>query len=57
MNINLNPIPINNLIEMLTITKYLDNVGKPLASIIRQSKPTILEQAYQSVCINRNAES
>lgn len=57
MNINLNPILINNLIEMLTITKYLDNVGKPLASIIRQSKPTILEQAYQSVCINRNAES
>lgn len=57
MNLTLNPIHINTLIEILTITKYLDNVGEPLASIIRQSKPSTLEQAYQSVCINQNAES
>lgn len=32
-------------------------MGEPLASIIRQSKPQTLEQAYQSVCVNQNAEA
>lgn len=56
-NLNLNPVKINDLIEMIIITKYLDNIGEPLASIIRQSKPATLEQAYQAVCINQNAEA
>lgn len=55
-NLNLNPIELSDLIEMLIITKYLDNIGEPLASIIRQSKPQTLEDAYQAVCINQNAE-
>lgn len=56
-NLSLNPIEINNLIEILILTKYLDNIGEPLASIIRQSKPVTLEEAYQAVCINQNAEA
>lgn len=56
-NLNLNPIQMNDLIEMLIITKYLDNIGEPLASIIRQSHPATLEVAYQAVCINQNAEA
>ncbi|XP_055622395.1 uncharacterized protein LOC129765963 [Toxorhynchites rutilus septentrionalis] len=56
MNLSLNPLQTNDLIEILIVTKYLDNIGEPLASIIRQSKPTTLEDAYQSVCINQNAE-
>lgn len=57
MNLTLNPVETNHLIEILIITKYLDNIGEPLASIIRQSKPESLEEAYQAVCINQNAEA
>lgn len=56
-NLTLNPVHTGDLIEMLIVTKYLDNIGEPLASIIRQSRPSSLEAAYQAVCINQNAES
>lgn len=56
-NLTINPMETGDLIEILIITKYLDNIGEPLASIIRQSKPVTLEAAYQAVCINQNAEA
>lgn len=51
MNLTLNPVTTTALVEMLVVTKYLDN------SIIRQSRPAALEYAYQAVCINQNADS
>lgn len=56
-NLQLKPMTVNELIDIITITKYLDNIGEPLASIIRQSNPKTLEAAYQDVCINQNAET
>lgn len=56
-NLQTNPMSINSLIDTITITKYLDNIGEPLASIIRQSSPKSLEEAYQAVCVNQNAET
>lgn len=56
-NLQTHPMSINDLIDHITITKYLDNIGEPLGSIIRQSNPKSLEAAYQSVCVNQNAET
>lgn len=56
-NLQINPLTVNELLDAITITKYLDNIGEPLASIIRQSNPKSLEAAYQAVCINQNAET
>lgn len=56
-NLSSNPLTVREIVDVITITRYLDNIGEPLASIIRQSKPRTLEEAYQSVCTNQNAES
>ncbi|XP_062551054.1 LOW QUALITY PROTEIN: uncharacterized protein LOC134216039 [Armigeres subalbatus] len=55
-NLNSNPITGKEIIDILTVTRYLDNIGEPLSAIIRLSKPKTLEDAYESVCINQNAE-
>lgn len=55
-NLQLHPITANNLIEIITVTKFLDGISEPLASIIRNSKPKNLDDAYQAVIINQNAE-
>ncbi|XP_062551311.1 uncharacterized protein LOC134216438 [Armigeres subalbatus] len=55
-NLSSNPISEKQIIDILSVAKYLDNIGEPLASIIRQSKPQSLEEAYEAVCINQNAE-
>lgn len=55
-NLQLHPMPSSDLLDILTVTKFLDGVSEPLASIIRNSKPKNLEDAYQSVVINQNAE-
>jgi hypothetical protein len=56
-NLHSNPMTTSELLDVITITKYLDNIGEPLASIIRQSNPKSLEAAYQAVCVNQNAET
>ncbi|XP_029719893.2 uncharacterized protein LOC115262080 [Aedes albopictus] len=56
-NLSSNPITERQIIEILSVTRYLDNIGEPLASIIRQSKPQSLEEAYEAVCTNQNAET
>lgn len=55
-NLTNHPLSGKQIIDVLTVTRYLDNIGEPLASIIRLSKPKTLEEAYHSVCINQNAE-
>lgn len=55
-NLTSQPLSGRDIIEVLSVTRYLDNIGEPLASIIRLSKPKTLEEAYHSVCINQNAE-
>ncbi|XP_062538695.1 uncharacterized protein LOC134206971 [Armigeres subalbatus] len=55
-NLNSNPTTGKEIIDILTVTRYLDNIGEPLSAIIRLSKPKTLENAYESVCINQNAE-
>lgn len=56
-NLQLHPVSTTQLLEIITITKFLDGVGEPLASIIRNSKPKTLEDAFQGVVINQNAEA
>lgn len=56
-NLQMSPLTVNELLDVITIAKYLDNIGEPLASIIRQSNPQSLEAAYQAVCVNQNAET
>lgn len=56
-NLLTNPLSAKDIIELLTVTKYLDNVAEPLASIIRNSAPKTLEDAHQAVIINQNAET
>jgi hypothetical protein len=55
-NLQLHPMTAKDMLEVLTVTKFLDGIGEPLASIIRNSKPHTLEDAYQAVVINKNAE-
>lgn len=55
-NLQLNPLSAQDLLEILTITKFTDGISEPLASIIRNSRPKTLEDAYQAVIINQNAE-
>lgn len=55
-NLQLNPLSTIELLEKITITKYLDNIQEPLASIIRTTNPSNLEDAYQYVTLNQNAE-
>lgn len=55
-NLLSNPLSVRQIIDVLSVTRYLDNIGEPLASIIRQSKPNTLEEAYEAVSINQNAE-
>lgn len=56
-NLQTKPLSVNELLDIITISKYLDNIAEPLASIIRQSNPSTLETAYQAVCVNQNAET
>lgn len=56
-NLQLHPLSTTELLEILTVTKFLDGISEPLASIIRNSKPKSLDDAYQSVVINQNAET
>lgn len=55
-NLQLHPMTAREMLEVLTVTKFLDGISEPLASIIRNSKPKTLEDAYQAVVINKNAE-
>ena len=55
-NLQTNPLSACELIEMISVTKYLDNIGEPLASIIRSKGPKNLEDAYHFVVLNQNAE-
>lgn len=56
-NLQLHPLSTEELIDLITVTKYLDGISEPLASIIRNSKPATLEDAYQAVVVNQNAEA
>lgn len=56
-NLQLNPLSAVELLEKIIITKYLDNIQEPLASIIRSTNPTNIEAAFQSVILNQNAET
>lgn len=56
-NLQLNPLSSTELLEKIVITKYLDNIQEPLASIIRSTNPSNLEEAFHSVTINQNAET
>lgn len=56
-NLQINPLSSTELLERIVITKYLDNIQEPLASIIRSTNPSNLEEAFQSVTINQNAET
>lgn len=55
-NLQLHPMLPSQILELITVTKFLDGVNEPLASIIRNSKPKTLEDAFQAVVINQNAE-
>ncbi|XP_065094660.1 uncharacterized protein LOC135715260 [Ochlerotatus camptorhynchus] len=55
-NLQSRPLTGHEIIEIITVTKYLDNIQEPLSSIIRNSKPKNLEEAYQAVFLNQNAE-
>lgn len=55
-NLQINPLSSTQLLEKIVITKYLDNISEPLASIIRSAKPKTLEEAFQAVSLNQNAE-
>lgn len=55
-NLQMHPLNSAQLLEIITVTKFLDGINEPLASIIRNSKPSTLEDAYQAVIINQNAE-
>ncbi|KXJ73053.1 hypothetical protein RP20_CCG009647 [Aedes albopictus] len=55
-NLQSKPLTGLEIIEIITVTKYLDNIQEPLGSIIRNSKPRNLEEAYQAVLLNQNAE-
>lgn len=56
-NLQSKPLTGHEIIEIITVAKYLDNIQEPLGSIIRNSKPKNLEEAYQAVLLNQNAES
>lgn len=56
-NLQSKPLSGHEIIEILTIARYLDNIQEPLGSIIRNSKPKNLEEAHQAVLLNLNAES
>lgn len=56
-NLQSNPLTAHEIIEIITVAKYLDNIQEPLGSIIRNSKPKNLEEAHQAVLLNINAES
>lgn len=56
-NLQSNPLSGHEIVNILTIAKYLDNIREPLGSIIRNSKPKTLEDAHQAVLLNMNAES
>lgn len=56
-NLQSNPLSGHEIVNILTIAKYLDNIREPLGSIIRNSKPKTLEDAHQAVLLNINAES
>lgn len=42
------------IIEITTVAQYLDNIQEPPSSIIRNSKPRNLEEAYQVVLLQSN---
>lgn len=56
-NLQSKPLTSHEIIEIITVAKYLDNIQEPLGSIIRNSKPKNLEEAHQAVLLNINAES
>lgn len=56
-NLQSNPLTAHEIIEIITVAKYLDNIPEPLSSIIRNSKPKTLEEAHQAVLLNQNAET
>lgn len=56
-NLQSNPLTGHEIIEIITVAKYLDNIQEPLGSIIRNSKPKNLEEAHQAVLLNQNAET
>lgn len=55
-NLQLNPLSSVQLLQKIVITKYLDNITEPLASIIRSTNPANIEEAFQAVTLNQNAE-
>lgn len=55
-NLQVNPLTSVQLLEKIIITKYLDNINEPLASIIRSANPNSMEEAFQLVTLNQNAE-
>lgn len=55
-NLQLNPLTAVQLLQKIVITKYLDNISEPLASIIRSTNPSNIEEAFQAVTLNQNAE-
>lgn len=56
-NLQSKPLSGHEIIEIITVAKYLDNIQEPLGAIIRNSKPRNLEEAYQAVLLNQNAET
>lgn len=56
-NLQTKPLSGHEIIEIITVARYLDNIQEPLGSIIRNSKPKNLEEAHQAVLLNQNAES
>lgn len=50
-NLPLNPISVRQIIDVLSLTRYLDNIGEPLAAIIRQLKPHSLEDANYHISL------
>lgn len=56
-NLQSKPLTGHEIIDIITVAKYLDNIPDPLGSIIRNSKPNGLEEAHQAVLLNQNAET
>lgn len=57
INLQTNPMSPEEIVELISVTRYLDNIDEPLASIIRSRQPKTLEDAYHFVSISRNADT
>lgn len=56
-NLHAHPLTALEIVDLISVTKYLDNIDEPLGSIIRSRQPKTVEDAYHFVSINKNAET